>query len=71
MRKLISYILVTQMPTILRTFSKNPKYVRALVVVIHIQFIKTFVHKDTQNSHMTEILRLVYHRTLVVIDEVL
>ena len=29
------------MSTILRTFSKNPKYVRALVVVIHIQFIKT------------------------------
>jgi len=41
------------------------KYVRALVVVIHIQFIKKFVHYDTQNSHMTEILRLVYHRTMV------
>ena len=32
------------MSTILRTFSKNPKYVGALVVVIHIQFIKTIVH---------------------------
>jgi len=32
------------MSTISRTFSKNPKYVSALVVVIHIQFIKTFVH---------------------------